>query len=199
MILDGKLPNCLIAITGCELHCFRVNPRDFILGFAVIQALPGPLFNFSVYLGVLTLPHQPVWGGLLGCVAIFLPGIVLKVGLLPIYTRWRTYTTTRSVLRGLNAVAVGLVSSTLPSCAHLSYYPLRKIYSAIYRLVRVGFISSSNDPSSPANYTSLDADGWWVVITASTFVMCGWFNVPSPVAIAGGAVGGIAWWGVTKR
>ena len=87
----------------------RVTARDFLLGFAVIQATPGPLFNFSVFLGVLTLPSQPVLGGLLGCVAIFLPGIVLKVGLLPLYTKWRSSKTTQSVLRGLNATAVGLV------------------------------------------------------------------------------------------
>lgn len=33
---------------------------------------------------------------------------------------------------------------------------------------------------------------------AMTFVACKWFHLPPPVAIAGGAVGGIAWWGVTK-
>ena len=94
---------------NAHLAPLRVNSRDFLLGFAVLQAIPGPLFNFSVFLGVLTLPSQPVLGAFLGCVAIFLPGIVLKVGLLPLYTRWRSSKTTRSVLRGLNAAAVGLV------------------------------------------------------------------------------------------
>ena len=79
----------------------------------MIQAIPGPLFNFAVFLGVLTLPSLPVLGGILGCVAIFLPGIVLKMGLLPLYTKWRSSTTTRSVLRGLNATAVGLVRALL--------------------------------------------------------------------------------------
>ncbi|KAF8914154.1 chromate transporter-domain-containing protein [Gymnopilus junonius] len=32
-----------------------VSPRDFLLGLAVIQALPGPNFNFAVYLGA--MPH----------------------------------------------------------------------------------------------------------------------------------------------
>ncbi|KAF8523057.1 chromate transporter-domain-containing protein [Hysterangium stoloniferum] len=157
-----------------------VNPRDFILGFALIQALPGPFFNFAIFLGVLALPHQPVVGAILGCVAIFLPGIVLKVGLLPLYTRWKSSQTAQSVLRGLNATAVGL------------------IFAAVYRLLRVGFISASHDPNVLVVYTSLDQDGWWVVITATTFVACEWFNLPAPVAIAGGAIGGIAWWGVNK-
>ncbi|KAF8520560.1 hypothetical protein JB92DRAFT_2682874, partial [Gautieria morchelliformis] len=91
-----------ITPSGClSSPAFMVNARDFLLGFAVIQAIPGPLFNFSVFLGVLTLPSQPVVGGILGCVAIFLPGIVLEMGLLPLYTKWRSIKTTRSVLRGL--------------------------------------------------------------------------------------------------
>ncbi|KIJ48450.1 hypothetical protein M422DRAFT_226012 [Sphaerobolus stellatus SS14] len=180
-IIFGGGPVVIPLLRGYTVDPGWVNPRDFILGFAVIQALPGPLFNFSVFLGVLAFPHQPVLGALLGCVAIFLPGLTIKVGLLPIYTKWRSYRATKSVLRGLNAVAVGL------------------IFSAIYRLIRVGFISPSGDPAVPAVYASLDADGWWVTITATTFVACEWFNVPAPVAIAGGAVGGIAWWGVTKR
>lgn len=97
---------------------YRVTSRDFLLGFAVLQAIPGPLFNFAVYLGVLTLPSQPVLGGLLGCVAIFLPGIILKMGLLPLYTKWRSSKITQSVLRGLNAAAVGLVSSLFHCVMH---------------------------------------------------------------------------------
>merc|ERR1712093_329461 len=36
-----------------------VAPRDFLLGLAIIQAFPGPNFNFAVYLGGLTA----VFGG----------------------------------------------------------------------------------------------------------------------------------------
>ena len=31
-----------------------VSPRDFLIGLAIIQAFPGPNFNFAVYLGALT-------------------------------------------------------------------------------------------------------------------------------------------------
>lgn len=88
----------------------RITPRDFLLGFAFIQAMPGPMFNFAGFLGVLVIPAQPILGGLLGVIAIFLPGIALKLAALPLYTRWRTSKITRSILRGLNAAAVGLVS-----------------------------------------------------------------------------------------
>ncbi|GJJ14290.1 hypothetical protein Clacol_008554 [Clathrus columnatus] len=158
-----------------------VSSRNFILGFALIQALPGPQFNFAIYLGVLAIPHQPVVGAILGCVAIFTPGIVLKIGLLPFYNKWRDNDTAKSVLRGLNAAAVGL------------------IYAATYRLLQVGFIMSSGEPDTPAIGSSLFQDGWWVVVTAGAFVGCEWFKVPSPIAILGGGVAGVAWWGVTKR
>lgn len=36
-----------------------VESRDFLLGFAILQAFPGPNFNFAAYLGVLALPHNP--------------------------------------------------------------------------------------------------------------------------------------------
>lgn len=70
---------------------------------------PGPVFNFAAFLGVLIVPEAPVAGGFLGVIAIFLPGIMLKLAFLPLYQRWKTATKVRSVLRGLNAAAVGLV------------------------------------------------------------------------------------------
>lgn len=158
-----------------------VSSRNFILGFALIQALPGPQFNFAIYLGVLALPHQPVVGGILGCIAIFTPGIVLKIGLLPFYSKWRYNKVVKSVLRGLNATAIGL------------------IFAATYRLLQVGFIMSGDQPDAPAISSSLFQNGWWVVVTAGAFVGCEWFKVPAPFAILGGAVAGIAWWGVTQR
>lgn len=79
-----------------------------------------------------------------------------------------------------------------------------QIYCAIYRLFRVGVLSpadvdTSLDPTAtPAVYRSLDSDGFWVSIVGATFVFVEWFNVPAPGAIAGGLVGGLAWYGVTS-
>ncbi|SCV69013.1 BQ2448_2033 [Microbotryum intermedium] len=158
-----------------------VTPRDFLLGFALLQALPGPQFNFAAFLGVLVVPSQPFLGGLLGATAIFTPGILLKLGALPLYQKFKANGPVRSVLRGFNAGAIGL------------------IYSAVYRLFRVGFVQGSTlDPAVPATFRSLDQDGFWVSVVAATFVACGWFNVPTPVAILGGAIGGLAWYGVQQ-
>ncbi|SGZ22173.1 BQ5605_C022g09443 [Microbotryum silenes-dioicae] len=185
-----------------------VAPRDFLLGFALLQALPGPQFNFAAFLGVLVIPSQPFLGGLLGAMAIFTPGILLKLGALPLYQKFKTNGPVRSVLRGFNAGAIGLVRLEVTASAvgpgasslliELSSFP-PQIYSAVYRLFRVGFVQGSTlDPGVPAAFRSLDQDGFWVSIVAATFVACGWFNVPTPVAILVGAVGGLAWYVVQQ-
>lgn len=79
------------------------------MGFAILQAFPGPNFNFATYLGVLSLPNNPALGALLGWLGIFSPGILLKLSLLPLYNTWRKNQIAKSVLRGLNAAAAGLV------------------------------------------------------------------------------------------
>lgn len=60
-----------------------VSPRDFLIGLAIIQAFPGPNFNFAVYLGALALlgtGHFNALGAFLGFMGIFVPGISLAVG-----------------------------------------------------------------------------------------------------------------------
>ena len=86
-----------------------VSGRDFLLGFAILSAVPGPNFNFAVFLGVLSVPSNPALGAVLGYIGIFTPGIALKLALLPLYKTWRTHGVARSTLRGLNAAASGLV------------------------------------------------------------------------------------------
>lgn len=53
-----------------------VSPRDFLLGFAIQQACPGPMFSFTAYLGVLVFSSSTIaslGGALLGVTSIFLP------------------------------------------------------------------------------------------------------------------------------
>lgn len=56
-----------------------VDNDRFLAGYGAAQAIPGPLFSFAAYLGMVA----GGWTGALLClVAIFLPGFLLVVGLL---------------------------------------------------------------------------------------------------------------------
>jgi chromate transport protein ChrA len=156
-----------------------VSPRDFLLGLAIIQAFPGPNFNFAVYLGALTLAGTStptVVGGLLGYLGIFFPGIVLAVGVQSIWQALRAKTWVVSLLRGINATAVGLV------------------FTAVYRLWEIGYLT----PES-SNGTSLGAEPWWVVVATVAYAGTAWFKIPPAIAIVFGAVLGLAWYGVVNR
>lgn len=62
----------------------------------------------------------------------------------------------------------------------------------------VGYIytsaSGTNDQVSAAG--PLTTDPFWGAVAASAFTACQWFSLPPPFAILGGALGGLAWFGV---
>ena len=156
-----------------------VSPRDFLLGLAIIQAFPGPNFNFAVYLGALAIvpaKEPTVLGALIGYVGIFLPGVALAIGIQSIWRVLRTKPSVISLLRGVNATAVGLV------------------FTAVYRLWEIGYLT----PEASSGQ-SLAKEPWWVVVAAVTYAETAWFDVPPAAAIVVGGVLGLAWWGAVGR
>ena len=85
--------------------------RDlFLAGYGAAQAVPGPLFTFSAYLGAAMQPGPSGWaGGVLCLMAIFLPSFLLLLGILPYWEKLRRRETVRSFLLGVNAAVVGLL------------------------------------------------------------------------------------------
>ncbi|OCK87920.1 chromate ion transporter [Cenococcum geophilum 1.58] len=156
-----------------------VSPRDFLIGLAIIQAFPGPNFNFGVFLGALALNHSPyptILGAFLGYAGIFVPGITLAIGVQSIWRVLRTKSSITSLLRGINATAVGLV------------------FTAVYRLWEIGYLTPI-----AAQGQSLALEPWWVVVAALTYAESAWFNVPPAAAIIMGAVLGLCWYGAVGR
>ncbi|OJJ54851.1 hypothetical protein ASPSYDRAFT_210594 [Aspergillus sydowii CBS 593.65] len=153
-----------------------VSSRDFLIGLAIIQAFPGPNFNFAVFLGALALrttSYPTVFGAFLGGLGIFFPGIALAIA---IQSFWRVLRKQKYVidfLRGVNASAVGLV------------------FTAVYRLWEIGYLSPKERDGQ-----SLAQEPWWVVIAAVTYAESAWFKVPPAVAIVLGAALGLCWYGV---
>ncbi|KAG8923980.1 hypothetical protein FRC02_010775 [Tulasnella sp. 418] len=155
-----------------------VSSRDFLLGLAVIQAFPGPNFNFAVYLAALTSRHTKspaIVTAILGYVGIFTPGMTLTTAMISIYTIVRKYRFVTSLLRGVNAGAVGLV------------------WTAVYRLWEIGYLT----PETTSG-VSLGKEPWWVVCAMTAFVGNKWFHIPAAVSILVGGIMGLIWYGVTK-
>lgn len=91
-----------------------VSDDVFLAGYGAAQAVPGPLFTFSAYLGTVMSPGpNGIAGGLLCLVAIFLPGFLLVVGALPFWTTWRSKQSVRAALGGVNAAVVGILLAAL--------------------------------------------------------------------------------------
>jgi chromate transporter len=91
-----------------------VSQDDFLAGYGAAQAVPGPLFTFSAYLGTVMEPEPSgVPGATLALVAIFLPSFLLIFGGLPLWSLLRARPAFQSALRGVNAAVVGLLVAAL--------------------------------------------------------------------------------------
>jgi len=87
-----------------------VSQDIFLAGYGAAQAVPGPLFTFSAYLGtVLKVSPNGLFGGILCLLSIFLPSFLLLVGILPFWEKIRKSYRVRQALVGINAAVVGLL------------------------------------------------------------------------------------------
>ncbi len=91
-----------------------LDQDSFLGGYGVVQALPGPLFSFAGFVGAAQQVAPGGWpGGLVALVAIFLPGLLLVLGVLPFWDRLKRLAGARGALAGVNAVVVGVLAAAL--------------------------------------------------------------------------------------
>lgn len=91
-----------------------ISNQSFLAGYALAQAVPGPLFSFAGYLGAAMTPAPNGWPGAAICLAaIFLPSFLLVFGVMPFWAALRHRAAVRSALRGVNAAVVGILLSAL--------------------------------------------------------------------------------------
>jgi chromate transporter len=88
--------------------------EQFVAGYGAAQAVPGPLFTFSAYLGAVMGPEpNGLNGAALALVAIFFPSFLLVIGALPFWDLLRSNALFQSALKGVNAAVVGLLLTAL--------------------------------------------------------------------------------------
>lgn len=87
-----------------------VTAQDFLAGYGATQAVPGPLFTFSAYLGAMALG---IPGAIIATIGIFLPSFLLVIGILPFWNGLRKNTKVQGALTGINAAVVGVLLAAL--------------------------------------------------------------------------------------
>lgn len=97
----------MLPLLEAEVADWMTN-NQFYQGLGLAQSMPGPLFNFSAYLGAV---YKGVPGALIAYVGLFGPGVILIFGIMPFWARLRHVAWFKVVLHGLNATAIGLVGA----------------------------------------------------------------------------------------
>ena len=96
-----------------EVNQYMTN-QEFLTGFGLVQGLPGPMFSFSAYAGGMAARGSGVFYQVLGAFAggmgIFLPGILLIYFVYPIWENLKRIRGIKVSLRGITAVAGGLIT-----------------------------------------------------------------------------------------
>ncbi len=90
---------------------------QFLSGYALQQALPGPTFSFTSFVGAMTLKNAgygmygQMLGGLIAVLGINLPGLILILFIVPFWEDLKKITRIKNSLSGINAVSVGFMGA----------------------------------------------------------------------------------------
>jgi chromate transporter len=101
-----------------ELKHYLSN-SEFLSGYALQQALPGPTFAFTSFLGGIAMGNKgysvfgQVIGSLVAVIGINLPGLILILFIVPFWNDLKKITRIKNSLSGINAVAVGFMATAL--------------------------------------------------------------------------------------
>ena len=101
-----------------EVKHYLTN-SEFLSGYALQQALPGPTFSFTSFLGGITIGNKggsimgQVVGSLVAIIGINAPGLILILFIVPFWNDLKKISRIRNSLSGINAVAVGFMATAL--------------------------------------------------------------------------------------
>ena len=114
-----------------------IKEHVFLAGYGASQAIPGPLFTFSAYLGMfLKSGIDKILLSIFCLFFIFLPSFLLVIGTLPFWQKLREFNLFSRFLKGVNASVIGLLVAVLYDPIILS--SLKNLYDVT--LVILAFI-----------------------------------------------------------
>lgn len=86
---------------------------EFINGYGMVQAIPGPVFSFSAYVGALSVDGMGIGGRIFGAamsaIGVFLPGTFLIFFVIRFWEELKKYRIVKASLEGITAVSAGMV------------------------------------------------------------------------------------------
>jgi chromate transporter len=94
-----------------------LSSSEFLSGYALQQALPGPTFSFTSFLGGITLGNQgyniggQIAGSVIAVIGINSPGLILILFIVPFWNDLKKIARIKNSLSGINAVAVGFMAT----------------------------------------------------------------------------------------
>lgn len=154
----------LIPLLYTEFVEFKhyLTSEEFLSGFGIVQALPGPVFSFSAYIGALAMREQGIFweiiGGLIAAAGIFLPGTFLIFFVIRFWEELKKYRIVKASLEGINAASSGLVIAA----AFLLFQPIE----------------------NNANVVNIS-------VLVLTFIVLMFTKIPAPFIIIGGLIAGL--------
>ncbi|PIB37244.1 chromate transporter [Reichenbachiella sp. 5M10] len=144
-----------------------LTSEEFLSGYALVQAVPGPVFSFAGFVGSVSMREYGTFGqylgGFLSAVGVFLPGAFLIFFVIRFWDELKKFRIVKASLNGINAVSAGMILAA----ALLLSLPLY-------------------DASLPVSESYLN-----VGIMVSTFLILLFTKIPTPVLIIVGLLLGI--------
>ena len=92
-----------------------LSSEEFLSGLAMVQAVPGPVFSVSSFVGALSVRDLGLGGqilaGFISACGIFLPGTFLIFFVIRFWDSLKKYRVVRASLEGIHAASAGMVAA----------------------------------------------------------------------------------------
>ncbi len=101
-----------------------LTSNQFLSGYAFQQALPGPTFSFTSFVGGMTMKNSgasiygQIMGSIIAVLGINLPGLILILFIVPFWNDLKKITRIKNSLSGINAVSVGFMGAAFLLLIH---------------------------------------------------------------------------------
>ncbi len=127
----------LIPLLYTEFVEFKdyLSSEEFLTGYGIVQAVPGPVFSFTSYIGALSMREYGIGGEILGSalatIGIFLPGTFFIFFVIKFWEQLKKYRIVRASIEGVNAASSGMVIAA----AFLLFQPIEANFLNMFMII----------------------------------------------------------------